>query len=111
MSKWKVFKDNIYPRQWCAFNPGNYAETERFMRHAEALAYADERARTREVVLPRAHALPTVRHIVQKNGLVIEFEQSRSYPELQPSYLVVEPWERRPLALALLALAEKEAIK
>ena len=109
MSKWKVFKDNIYPRQWCAFNPGNYAETERFMRHAEALAYADERTRTREVVLPRAHALQTGRHTVHRSGLIVEFVRSRSHPQIQPSYVVVEPWERRPLALALLALAEKEA--
>ena len=48
---------------------------------------------------------------MQKNGLVIEFERSRSYPQLQPSYLVVEPDERRPLALALLALAEKEEVE
>lgn len=109
MSKWEVFKDNLYPRQWCALNPGNYQETERFMRHAEALAYADERARTVEVVLPRVHAVPTVRHMVQKNGLVIEYVRSKSHPQLQPSYVVVEPWERRPLALALLALAEQEA--
>lgn len=74
----------------------------------EAMDHADRCSRTREVVLPRSYALPTGRHTMHRNGLVIEFKQSSSWPQLNPSYVVVEPEERRPLALALLALAERE---
>lgn len=74
----------------------------------EAMDYADRRARTVEVVLPRRTVLPTVRHTVHRNGLIIEFSPSKSHPQLNPGHVVVEPEERRPLALALLALAEKE---
>lgn len=109
MSKW-VVKKKMLPSgfsTWLAFNAYGH-EFRHLLTWREALNYADRMARTREVVLPRVHSLPTGRHVVQKNGLVIEFEKSRSYPQLQPSYLVVEPEERRPLALALLALAERE---
>lgn len=75
----------------------------------EAMDYADRRSRTVEVVLPRRTVLPTDRHIVQKNGLIIEYRHSRSHPHLETGHLAVEPEERRPLALALLALAEQEA--
>ena len=61
MSHWTVIKqddmycdgeDVLWGPRWCVKSPtgvgwGNYAT------HAEALAYADKRARTREVVLPR----------------------------------------------------------
>lgn len=74
----------------------------------EAMDYADRRARTVEVVLPRRTVLPTDRHVVQTGGLIIEYRGSRSYPNLDTGHIAVEPEERRPLALALLALAEKE---
>ena len=115
MSRWAVRK-NHFVGDWSVYydsTGGVSGEpwkriSQWFDTWREAMDYADRMARTVSVVLPRAHALPTGRHTVQKNGLVIEFERSRSYPELQPSYLVIEPEERRPLALALLALAEKE---
>lgn len=53
MSRWRVFKDSSYPRQWVAQNMGDYAEMERFATHASALAYADYCARTREVTFQR----------------------------------------------------------
>ncbi len=53
MSRWRVFKDQTYPRQWVAQNTGNHAEVERFPTHASALAYADYCARTREVTFHR----------------------------------------------------------
>ena len=117
MSRWRVRKTTsgfvilFGEPKWEVRKPDGGLALKRFRTHAEAMAAADRLARTVEVTLPRAHALPTKRHTVQKNGLVIEFERSRSYPQLQPSYLVVEPDERRPLALALLALAEKEEVE
>lgn len=109
MSKW-IVKKKSFGIGWRAWpDVDNYWAGFRYFRTwREAMDYVDRKARTVEVVLPRRHILPTGRHVVQKNGLVIEFEKSRSYPQLQPSYLVVEPEERRPLALALLALAERE---
>ncbi|MDK8241692.1 hypothetical protein [Corynebacterium coyleae] len=87
---------------------GGYDYYETFFTWREALDYADRLARTREVVLPRFTALPTSRHIVHKNGLIIEWEQNPDFPSLPPKYLTVKPEERRPLAGVLLALAEQE---
>ena len=118
MSMWAV-RQNLFRDGWGVYrvSPDGVSGvlwervTPWFDTWREAMDYADRMARTVEVVLPRRYILPTKRHVVQKNGLIIEFEQSRSYPQLQPSYLVVEPEERRPLALALLALAEREALQ
>ncbi|WP_288750492.1 hypothetical protein [uncultured Corynebacterium sp.] len=74
----------------------------------EAMVEADHLARTREVVLPRQTIMPTGRHIVHKNGLIIEWVQNQNFPSLSPKYLTVKPEELRPLGLALLARAEKE---
>lgn len=111
MIKW-VVKEKKFPAGWHAWLTFNaYGDEFRyFFTWREAMDYADRMARTVSVVLPRRHVLPTRRHIVQKNGLIIEFEQSSTWPQLQPSQVVVEPEERRPLALALLALAEKEEV-
>ena len=82
--------------------------SEWFRTWREAMDYADRRSRTVEVVLPRRTVLPTDRHVVQTCGLIIEYRGSRSYPSLPTGHIAVEPEERRPLALALLSLAEKE---
>ena len=74
----------------------------------DAMECADKQARTREVVLPRCTTFPTPRHHLNRAGLVMEGEQSTRFPHLPPKYLTVHPDELRPLALALLALAEKE---
>ena len=86
----------------------SYEDLQAFRTWREAMDYADRSARTVEVVLPRRIVLPTDRHTVQQNGLIIEFSPSKSHPQLNPGHVVVEPEERRALALALLALAEKE---
>ncbi|PIS66323.1 hypothetical protein AZH46_07020 [Corynebacterium striatum] len=56
MSKWKVESDKLRyyspPTSWDVYDPnGRFWKS--FDTHAEALAYADRRARTREYVLPR----------------------------------------------------------
>ena len=107
MSKWNVWR-TPWSGNWLVRDPDGNPVHPIHKTHAEAIAHADRMARTVEVVLPRRTALPTGRHTVHRNGLIIEYQRSCSYPKLQPSYVVVEPEERRPLALALLALAEKE---
>ena len=96
---------SVYP--WWATWEGQL-KTKMFPTWREAQDYADRMARTREVILPRQTALPTSRHIVHKNGLIIEWEQNENFPSLPPKYLTVKPEERRPLAGALYALAEQE---
>lgn len=117
MTRWTVRKERTmfwdeddewrYDHRWHVTSPtgvswGKYAT------HAEALDRADKQARTVTVELPRLTALPTGRHVVQKSGLIIEWQDNPDFPKLPPQYLTVKPEERRPLALALLALAEKE---
>lgn len=97
-----------HPWEVRARDHNGYDYYETFYDWADAIDAADQLARTREVVLPRRTVAPTRRHIVLKNGLIIELEHSPDFPELPPKYLTVKPAERRPLALALLALAEIE---
>lgn len=97
-----------HPWEVRARNLHGYDYYETFYSWREALVEADRLARTREVVLPRRPVRPTRRHIVLKNGLIIELEHSPDFPELPPKYLTVKPEERRPLALALLTLEEKD---
>lgn len=110
MSKWRVWRHPLSGK-WIVNDPDRRLVQAPGDTWREALAHADRMARTVEVVLPRTHVLPTGRHTVQKDGLVIEYVRSRSQPQIKPGHLVVEPWERRPLALALLALAEKEEVE
>ena len=58
MSKWKVMGGRLRGSTfWEVFNHnGRFMES--FDTHAEALAYADRKARTREVVLPRSNSTP-----------------------------------------------------
>lgn len=113
MSRWKVMK-SPFTDSWSVYrvSPDGvsgvlwHPTSEWFDTWAEAIAYADKRSRTVEVTLPRLTALPTGRHIVQRNGLIIEYERSDSYPHLSTGYIAVEPWELRPLAAALLAIEQ-----
>ncbi|MFW9213491.1 hypothetical protein [Corynebacterium striatum] len=61
MSKWKVESDKLRyyspPTSWDVYDHnGRFMES--FDTHAEALAYADRRARTRRYVLPRSNSTP-----------------------------------------------------
>ena len=112
MSKWKV-EVGFW---WVAMQvdeqgreiPGT---AKRFPTHAEALAYADRRARTREYVLPRQPlplSLPGIADddaliyvTYDKNGCVYLKDEDHS------ETLTLYARELRPLALALLAHAER----
>lgn len=110
MSRWKVTQA-IAPvssgRIWQVWEGGQRRKV--FSTWRKAQDYADEMSRTREVVLPRYTPFPTDRLIVGGGSwMIVERESSSRFPNLPPQYIVVEPGERRPLALALLALAEQE---
>lgn len=133
MSKWKVRRENTiffhpdeddvcYGPRWCITSPvgvdwGNKGT------FAEAIAYTDERARSRTVILPRLdpkkpiHKAPTDTQAVDslwvkpsQDGVNI---QHHFPPRLQGKKIIntkgmhVPKHHLRPLALALLAHAER----
>lgn len=53
MNKWEVYRLPFPNGRWCAMNRADYWSDRYFDTHAEALKYADERARTVEVIVPR----------------------------------------------------------
>ena len=108
MSKWKIKKIPNYffspdRLEWVAWLEGNWAECRGFPTHAEAIAYADEEARTREVVLPRDTARPSehleIVPMYWGGAVVTTVDDGAS--------LLLNQKEIRPLALALLAHAER----
>ena len=105
MSRWKV-EAGFW---WVAMQvdergreiPGT---AKRFPTHAEALAYADRKARTREVVLPGPDWL--TRHGVRLD--VDRYRTSAKANSLKYGiYIDIPTQDLRPLALALLAHAER----
>ncbi|AIL96408.1 hypothetical protein [Corynebacterium ureicelerivorans] len=113
MSRWEV-KQHIYSRKWLAY-PRDYHSlrpqtvvdasvpcVRMFHHHAEAVAYADRMARTREVVLPRNHDLKKSVHKDINGDLYANYSSA--------NYWAQDNWNKgpKPLALALLALAEQE---
>ena len=109
MPRWKVTLNGA--GGWQVFGIDGRCAA-RFHTHAEALVYADRMARTREVVLPR-QPLPLTLPGAEEDSPVVVTQD----PEIEYVFLtdecdgeVVPLYRRdlRPLALALLALAEKE---
>ena len=108
MSKWKVrkFRNDFFSPgrcEWVAWPDGGWAECQAFPTHAEAIVYADEEARTREVVLPRDTARPSEHLEIGPmcwGGAVVTTVDDGAR-------LLLNPEEIRPLALALLAHAER----
>ena len=106
MSKWKIegITSRYYraPRCWDVYDP-NGGFWRSFDTHAEALAYADRKARTREVVLPRDTARPSehleIGPMYGGGAVVTTVDDGAS--------LLLNLKEIRPLALALLAHAER----
>ena len=102
--------NNAFGPRWCVDSPagvywGNYAT------HAEALAYADQQARTREYVLPRPSLIQIATIAPAKEGDKPAFV----FPHTPKGVAVVAsgpffiPYDQCGLiGLALLALAEKE---
>ena len=110
--RWRVWKDR---GDWVVSSP-EYAERG-FRTHAEALAYADRMARTREVVLPRGpYEIRGKQNIYEAPITVKPAKHLAGYETVAVSYTThgvqdgffLAQDEVRPLALALLALAEQE---
>lgn len=104
MSRWKVERENSWDGPcWFVFDPDGRYITNRFD-WAEALAYADRKARTREVVLPRIAPVGelTVSAIWSYDSPVVH------YIDASGRTVQGTPADLRPLACALLALAEQE---
>lgn len=99
MSRWTVYKAGRYA--WTAHREGELPG-ELFRTWREALAYADRMARTREVVLPRNHDLKKSVHKDINGDLYANYSSA--------NYWAQDNWNKgpKPLALALLALAEQE---
>ena len=114
MSRWKV-EAGFW---WVAMQvdeqgreiPGT---AKRFPTHAEALAYADKRARTREVVLPRVDDPTSIDEndldimICRLDNLICIDQPSFSKPG-ENELIVIHTEFVEEVALALLAHAEKE---
>lgn len=122
MSRWKVrkFRNDFFSPgrcEWVAWPDGGWAECRGFPTHAEALAYADKRARTREVVLPRVgDTTRLVAHNGHPGGHTSGYRIITNDPEYPSAVKMWSPWgnmdiykaeDIRPLALALLAHAER----
>ena len=116
MSKWKVegITSRYYraPRCWDVYDP-NGGFWRSFDTHAEALAYADRKARTREVVLPRVNDATFIDEnnldlmvVSVDNGIGIA--QPRFDKPGEDEVIIMYPEVVKEVALALLAHAEKE---
>ena len=116
MSKWKVrkFCDDFFDPdhlEWVAW-PGNWSECQGFHTHAEALAYADRKARTREYVLPRVN---DATFIDEKDLDIIVVSVANGIGISQPGFdkpgedqlISIYPEVVEEVALALLAHAER----
>ena len=120
MTRWKVEKAQVlhydenckvrFGPAWRVISPagmpwGNYPT------HAEAQAYADRMARTREYVLPRPNSAWFERPVWELGDGVTVYQsigdQSQTITADYPR-IAIPNSKRRELALALLALAEQE---
>ena len=112
-SKWEVERHPVSTGSaehvWCAFhNENNIEETHRhFPTWREALEYADKQARTVEVTLPRLAPQGEVTVSATWNY----DQQSIHYINSAGATVQGAPADLRPLALALLALAEQEVVE
>lgn len=107
MSKWRVRIEGA--GGWAVFNPDRGSKRW-FSTHAEALAYADQQARTRKIVLPR-QPLPLSLPGPENNEPVLVTSAGDGFVYLtnqnDGDMVVLYKHELRPLALALLAHAER----
>lgn len=124
-SKWEVERHPVSAGSaehvWCAFhNEHDIEETHRhFPTWREALAYADEQARTREVVLPRGpYEIRSKQNIYEEPIKVEPIKHLPGHETVAVNYsahgvpagFFLAPDELRPLALALLALHYQQEV-
>lgn len=106
MKRLKVRRDSAEFGFWWVVQTKDWSFYKTFDTHAEALAYADRMARTREVVLPRLRPQGelTVSTIWGNSNLVVHY--------LDASGQIVQgtPADLARHAVTLLALAEQEGV-
>ena len=120
MSRWRVkaARSTVHNAAlWWEAYDSEGKDWEAFRTHAEALAYADRKARTREYVLPRVgDATRLAAHNDIPGGHPSGYHIFTSGPEYHYAVRILGPWgsmgiykaqDIRPLALALLAHAER----
>ena len=117
MSRWKVrkFRNDFFSPdhlEWAAWPEGGWAECLGFPTHAEALAYADRKARTREVVLPRVDDTTTIDEddleiMIFSIADHICITQPRLSEPSEIDVVAITPEFAEEVALALLAHAER----
>lgn len=112
MKRLKVRRDSAEFGFWWVVQTKDWSFYKTFDTHAEALAYADEKARTREVVLPRI----TESKAIIPGALGLSLEPGRTWDGKRNTWVrdgismvYVSSYDLRPLALALLALEEQES--
>ncbi|WP_061925760.1 hypothetical protein [Corynebacterium simulans] len=110
MSKWKVRGGRLRGSTfWEVFNHnGRFMES--FDTHAEALAYADQKARTREYVLPSQPLPLTLPGVEDDTPIVATYDKDDCVyltDQDDGEMVVIYTHELRPLALALLAHTER----
>ena len=117
MSKWKVegITSRYYraPRCWDVYDP-NGGFWRSFDTHAEALAYADEKARTITATLPRVGetvTIPSQHDAKDEPPLLVRFTNRMTWiyqhSDDYNDFIVLDVDHLEPLALALLAHAER----
>ena len=112
MSRWKVKCENSWDGPcWFVFDPDGKYVTNKFD-WAEALAYADRMARTVTVELPRIRTSGDP--VPGALDLLLGWENpywagkhTAWIADRSSDAILVRPYELKPLALALLALAEQ----
>lgn len=121
MSRW-IVAQHLYTKKWLAYADEyeDYQPTtildfdapiaRAFHTWREAMDYADRMARTAEVVLPRIAGCGD--RVPGAPGLLLGWENHIFWlADHGSDFIRITPAELRPLAAALLALAEKEATK
>lgn len=112
MSKWEVHRC-MFPhgrRQWCAMTRSDYWSDRYFDTWQEAMAYADERARTIEVVVPRGLSVEdgTVK-LYDNSGVYADIETHKGGVKTSIGYWSVKDClEEHGAALVVLARGLKE---
>ena len=115
MSRWKVkkFCDDFFSPdycEWVAWPDVDWSESRAFPTHAEALAYADRKARTREYVLPSQPLPLTLPGVEDDAPIVATYDKDDCVyltDQDDGDMVVLYKHELRPLALALLAHEER----
>ena len=115
MRRWKVKRTGRFWDRpvWWVECPSGFAVCQYFTTWREAMEYADKRARTREVVLPRITEskamIPGARGLILETGRTWDGKRN-TWIKDEVSMVYAASYNLRPLALALLALHYQQEV-